>query len=183
MTYGIIVCNVHPQKEETNRTRLTMGGDKINIPMDCGTPTASLLTVELLLNSIISTPGAKFLGLDLKDFYLNTPMERPEFLRMKIDTFPEDEIEHYKLREKVDANGFLFIRVERGMYGLPHAGIIAQKLLEERLAKHGYRQSDHTPGLWIHDWRPISFSLIVNDFGVKDVGKEHADHLIKILGE
>ena len=71
-------------------------------------------------------------------------MERPEFLRMKIDTFPEDVIERYKLQEKVDANGFLFIRVERGMYGLPHAGIIAQKLLEERLTKHGYRQSDHT---------------------------------------
>ena len=109
MTYARIVCNVHPQKEETNRTRFTMGGANINIPMDCGTPTASLLTVKLLLNSIISTPGAKFLGLDLKDFYLNTPMKRPEFLRMKIDTFPEDVIEHYKLQEKVDANRFLFI--------------------------------------------------------------------------
>ena len=183
MTYARIVCNVRPQKAETNRTRLTMGGDKINVPMDCGTPTANLLTVKLLLNSIVSTPGAKFLGLDLKDFYLNTPMDRPEFLRMKIETFPEDVIEHYKLREKADPNGFIFIRVERGMYGLPHAGIIAQKLLEERLAKHGYHQSDKTPGLWTHVWRPISFSLIVDDFGVKYVGKEHADHLIKILEE
>ena len=69
------------------------------------------------------------------------------------------------------------------MYGLPHAGIIAQKLLEERLAKHGYHQSDKTPGLWTHVWRPISFSIIVDDFGVKYVGKEHADHLIKILEE
>ena len=69
------------------------------------------------------------------------------------------------------------------MYGLPHAGIIAQKLLEERLAKHGYCQSDHIPRLWIHDWRPISFSLIVDNFEVKYVGKEHADHLIKILEE
>ena len=74
MTYARIVCDVHPQKAETNRTQLTMGGDKINIPMDCGTPTASLITVKLLLNSVISTLGAKFLGLDLKDFYLNTPM-------------------------------------------------------------------------------------------------------------
>ncbi|MCP4746066.1 MAG: hypothetical protein GY874_07975, partial [Desulfobacteraceae bacterium] len=142
-----------------------------------------LLTVKLLLNSIISTPGAKFLGLDLKDFYLNTPMAHPEFLKMKLDTFPEDVIQHYGLRDKVDKNGNVYIRVERGMYGLPHAGIIAQKLLEERLAKHGYRQSDKTPGLWKHDWRPITFSLIVDDFGVKYVGKEHADHLIKILEE
>ena len=62
--------------------------------MDCGTPTANLLTVKLLLNSVVSTPGAKFLGLDLTDFYLNTPMDRPEFRRMKLETFPEDAIEH-----------------------------------------------------------------------------------------
>ena len=124
-----------------------MGGDRINVPMDCSTPTANLLTVKLLLNSVVSTPGVKFLGLDLKDFYLNTPMEWPEFLRMKIETFPEDVITHYNLRDKTDENGFIFIRVERGMYGLPHAGIIAQKLLEETLAKHGYHQSDKTPGL------------------------------------
>ncbi len=94
VTYGRILCNVRPQKEETNRTWLTMGGDKINIPMDCGTPMASLLTVKCLLNSIISTPGARFLGLDLKEFYLNTSLDRPEFLCMKINTFPEDFIEH-----------------------------------------------------------------------------------------
>ena len=102
---------------------------------------------------------------------------------MKIETSPEDVIEHYKLREKADENGFIFICVKQGMYGLPHAGIIAKNLLEERLAKHGYHQSDKTPGLWTHDWRPISFSLIVDDFGVKYVGKEHADNLIKILEE
>ena len=69
------------------------------------------------------------------------------------------------------------------MYGLPHAGIIAQKLLEERLAKHGYHQSKTTPGFWTHEWRPICFSLIVDDFGVKYVGKEHAMHLLNALKE
>ena len=69
------------------------------------------------------------------------------------------------------------------MYGLPHAGTIAQKLLEERSAKHGCHPSDKTPVLWTHDWRPISFSLIVDNFGVKYVGKEHVDHIIKIFEE
>ena len=64
------------------------------------------------------------------------------------------------------------------MYGLPQAGIIAQQLLEERLAKHGYCQSKTTPGLWRHDTRPISFSLVVDNFGVKYVGEEHAQHLL-----
>ena len=69
------------------------------------------------------------------------------------------------------------------MYGLPQAGIIAPKLLKKRLELHGYHQSDHTPGLWTHESRPISFSLIVDDFGVKYIGKEHADHLIAVLKE
>ncbi len=64
------------------------------------------------------------------------------------------------------------------MYGLPQAGIIAQQLLKERLQKHGYRQSQTTLGLWKHDTCPISFSLVVDNFGVKYVGKENAQYLL-----
>jgi hypothetical protein len=67
------------------------------------------------------------------------------------------------------------------MYGLLQAGIIAQLLLEQQLAKHGYRQSKTTPGFWKHNTRPISFSLIVNNFGVKYVGEEHAQHLLETV--
>eukprot|EP00804_Cyclotella_cryptica_P009055 CCRYP_003152-RA/>CCRYP_003152-RA protein AED:0.40 eAED:0.39 QI:0/0/0/1/0/0/2/0/398 len=69
------------------------------------------------------------------------------------------------------------------MYGLPQAGIIAQQLLEKRLALKGYRQSSITPGFWKHDWRPISFTLCVGDFGVKYVGIKHAQHLLQTLNE
>jgi hypothetical protein len=67
------------------------------------------------------------------------------------------------------------------MYGLPQAGILANKLLEKRLNAHGYFQHRHTPGLWAHRSRPIQFTLVVDDFGVKYVGKEHAEHLITVL--
>ena len=77
VTYEKIVCNVRPQKEETNRTRLTFGGNNTKTTIDCGTPTANLLTVKLLTNSIVSTPGEKFPVLDLEYFYLNAPMDRP----------------------------------------------------------------------------------------------------------
>ena len=147
VAYSRIVCNVRPHKEEVNRTRLTFGGSNLEVDMDCVTPTANLLTIKFLFNSVISTPGEKFLGLDLKDFYLNTPMDRPEFLKMKLSNFPADVIEHYNLNEKADSKGFIYVRCERGMYGLPHAGIIAHKLLEERLEKHGYTQSGMTPGV------------------------------------
>ena len=75
ITSGRFFCNVRPQKEEVFRTRLAVDGSRININMDCRTPTASLLTVKMLLNSVISTRGAKFMMLDIKDFYLNTPMD------------------------------------------------------------------------------------------------------------
>jgi hypothetical protein len=75
-TYARICCNERPEKADPDRTRITMGGDRINYPGDCGTPTADLLTVKILLNSIVSTQHAKFMTIDIKDFYLMTPMER-----------------------------------------------------------------------------------------------------------
>jgi len=67
------------------------------------------------------------------------------------------------------------------MYGLPQAGIIAQELLEERLMVAGYNQSKLTPGFWTHDWRPISFTLVVDDFGVKYINKDDVTHLLAAL--
>ena len=121
--------------------------------------------------------------ININDFYLNTPMERSEYLRMKIANFPDNVNDHYKLKDKVDAKGNLYVKCVKGMYGLPHAGIIAQKLLEELLNKAGYFQSNRTPGFWKRQWHPVSFSLIVDDVGVKYVGDEHAKHLTKVLKE
>ena len=103
-------------------------------------------------------------------------------MRMELKNFPEDVIEHYKLRD-IEKDGKVYVEISKGMYGLPQAGITAQELLDKRLLKHGYKQTQHTPGLWTHKWRPICFSLIVDDFGVKYVGKEHAEHLTKALGD
>jgi len=137
VTYGRIVCTYRDGKKDKYRTRITMGGNLINYPGDCGTPTADLLTVKLLLNSIVSTPHAKFMSIDIKDFYLKTPMIQYEYFRMKLDLFPADIIEEYELRNKVDANGYVHCEVRRGMYGLPQDGIIAQELLEKRLRMAG----------------------------------------------
>ena len=71
VTYDRIYCNVRPEKKDLNRVRMTVGGNRINYPGDCGTPTADLLTVKLLFNSIVSTPNAKFMSIDISNFYLN----------------------------------------------------------------------------------------------------------------
>eukprot|EP00804_Cyclotella_cryptica_P027931 CCRYP_003827-RA/>CCRYP_003827-RA protein AED:0.22 eAED:0.22 QI:0/0/0/1/1/1/3/0/649 len=85
--------------------RLTVGGNKIHFPGDCGTPTADMLTTKILLNSIISTQGARFMTIDIKDFYLNTPMARPEFMRLKLADIPEDFITLYNLRNLATPDG------------------------------------------------------------------------------
>jgi hypothetical protein len=65
------------------------------------------------------------------------------------------------------------------MYGLK--GLLANQLLQTRLAPFGYYPALHTPGLWLHKTRPISFTLVVDDFAVKYVGKQHAKHLRNAL--
>jgi hypothetical protein len=67
------------------------------------------------------------------------------------------------------------------MYGLPQAGILANKLLKKCLAKHSYFEQPHTPGLWKHESRPIWYNLAVDVFGIKYIGKEHHQHLYDAL--
>ena len=181
-TYGKFVCKIRPEKiKEPNRTRLTVGGNLINFDGEVGTPTADMLLIKILLNSVISTPGARFMTADISNFYLNTPMARYEYVKLKLTDIPLEVIHEYQLMDKVTPCGHVYVEVRKGMYGIPVAGLIAQELLEKRLNKEGYYQSTVVHGLWHHKWRPIKFTLVVDDFGVKYVGREHAEHLMSII--
>ena len=60
------------------------------------------------------------------------------------------------------------------MYGLAQAGLLANELLAKRMAKHGFNQTPHTPGLWKHQSKPIQFMLVVDDFGIKyEINRMH----------
>jgi hypothetical protein len=100
---------------------------------------------------------------------------------MKLDLFPKDIIDEYNLRDIVNSDGNVFCEVQRGMFGLSQAGIIAQELLEKCLHIAGYSQRKLTPGYWTHSWRPISFTLVVDDFGVKYINKDDVTHLLEGL--
>ena len=101
-------------------------------------PTAEMLVAEILLNSVISTKDAKFITIDISNFYLNSPLPRPEFVKIKINDIPEEIIKEYKLRKKVTSNSYIYIMATKGMDGLPQAGLISNELLDKRLNKHGY---------------------------------------------
>jgi hypothetical protein len=139
-----------------------------------------LTTAKILINSVISTLGAKLLVIDIDNFYLNTPLGRFKYMVINLSSLPQETIDKYDLIE-IAQDGKVYIEIQKGMYGLPHTGILTNELLQHNLAKDGYRPTQHTHGLWKHDTRPISFSLVVDDFGVKYVGREHAEHLMKCI--
>ena len=179
-TYLRVVCADRPHKEDPRRVRHTVGGDKIDYPFDVSTKTAGLVTAKIIINSTISTPGARFVGLDIKDFYLNNSMERHEYIRIPLSAIPQAIIDQYNLL-LIAHNGYVYVEIWKGMYGLPQAGRIANDNLIPHLAQHGYIQSKRIPGLFTHQTRPVAFCLIVDDFGAKYVGKEHALHLEQVL--
>ena len=88
----------------------------------------------------------------------------------------------HKLQDKIK-NGYIYMRIIRGIYGLPQAGRLANDLLKQRFAEKDYFEVDHTPGLFKHKWRPIWFTLVLDNFGIKYVGEEHRDHLLNILNK
>ena len=90
VTYGHFVCSVIPEKKEQNRTRFVVGGDRINYPGEVATPTECMLVAKLLFNSIVSTKGAKFMTMDISNFYLMTPLNRPEYIRINIRDVPDE---------------------------------------------------------------------------------------------
>eukprot|EP00804_Cyclotella_cryptica_P011350 CCRYP_016360-RA/>CCRYP_016360-RA protein AED:0.27 eAED:0.23 QI:0/0/0/1/0.5/0.33/3/0/674 len=177
VTYACIVVDYRPQKDDPNRVRITVGGNLITYPGELTTRTADLTTAKILWNSTISTPGARFACADIENMYLQTPMDRYEYMRIKANLIPDVFKDAYNLWDKI-YNDYVYMEIRRGCYGLPQAGILANKLLKKRLATDGYFELPHTPGLFKHISRPIQFSLVVDDFGIKYTGKQHLDHLI-----
>jgi hypothetical protein len=183
VTYGNCVCDYRPLKSEPYRVRLTVGGDKLPYDDDSGSPAASLLETKLIINSTISDSrrGARFLSADLKDHFLASPMKQPEYMKIKYKYFPADIRKKYELWKFVTADGYIYIRIKKGMYGLKQAALLAYQHLVKQLAPYGYRPCPYTTGLWKHDTRPTKFCLCVDDFGVKYFSKNDADHLLDAL--
>ncbi len=88
------------RKGRTQPNVITVGGNRINYPDKVATPTAEMLVAKMLFNSVISTKGARFMTIDISNFYLMTPLHRTKFIQIKISDIPVEVIREYKLREK-----------------------------------------------------------------------------------
>ena len=74
--------------------------------------------------------------IEISNFYLMTPLNRPQYIRIHIRYIPDEIIVEYRLKIKSEANGVVYIVANCGMYGLPQSGILAKDLLEKRLNKY-----------------------------------------------
>ena len=92
---------------------------------------------KLVINSALSQKYAKFVTFDVSNFYLQTPLNRPEYVRIKFSDIPQDFVDEYNLLAFV-RYGWVYFQINRGVYGLPQSSIISNNLLEKRLAEYGY---------------------------------------------
>jgi hypothetical protein len=91
-----------------------------------------MITVKLHLNSIISAKNARYCcTIDLKEFCLNRPMDQPEYMRMKLGDLPPNFVKLYNLKNLANNDGTIYVKIQKGMYGLPKEGIFVQNLLEK----------------------------------------------------
>jgi hypothetical protein len=89
ITYGKIVCDYKPHQKEKERVRLTVGGDRLDYSSDIATSTAGITTFKILINSTLSTKDAAMMMMDIKNYYLGTPLPRFEYMNILLSRFPE----------------------------------------------------------------------------------------------
>ena len=161
------------------RVRGTAGGDKVMYDGNVSADTASLQTIKLLWNATCSE-HANWMTIDIKDFYLGTPMDAPEYMKVSLRLIPTTIQQRYHLHT-IARDGHVLARIDKGIYGLPQAGILARQRLVSHLSTGGYYPCPSTPSLFRHHQRDIAFTLVVDDFGIKYQSHQDPKHLIELL--
>ena len=117
------------------------------------------------------------MSMDIKDYFVNTPIDTPEYMKVHYKHIPPDIWSRYNLNTKVTTDGYQYVKIKKGMYGLRQAAILAYQYLQKTLKPHGYYPVPGTVGMWKHQTRPIHFCLCVDDFGIKYFDKKDVQHL------
>ncbi len=112
--------------------------------------TADINTKKLHWDSVLSTPNAKYMCLDIKIFYLTATLEYFEYIKMPLTLFPSWIVEQYDLKTHAK-DGWVYLEMRRAVWGLSQVGILANKRLRHKLAPFGYYECVNTPGLWYHE--------------------------------
>ena len=114
--------SIKPNKAETHRVRITVGGDKLSYDGPTAMQCASLITTKILLNSFFSTILAMFMCTDIHNFYYNTPMVYFEYMKLHLSMFLQEIIEQYNLKDCISVDRYVCMKIRKGITGLKQAG-------------------------------------------------------------
>jgi hypothetical protein len=109
------------------------------------------------------------------DIAITAKLEYFEYMQMPLESFPIWIQNQYNLK-MLAYKRFVHLELQWAVWGLPQAGIPANKCLQGKLTLFQYFKHVSTPGLWYHKTWPISFTLVVDDFRVKYVNQEDVHH-------
>ena len=103
-------------------------------------------------------------------------MDDAKYMWVTLKYLPEKIIESYYLCGNIH-NGWVLVKIKRGMHGLPQSGNLAYDQLVENLAPYAYHPFRFPPVLQRHETQHVTFCPTVDNFGIKYVGEEHDEHL------
>ena len=171
--------------EKSRRVRGTFGGDRCSYDGPTSSPVADIVVIKIHWHSAISDrrnygTNTRYATIDLKDFYLGSKLPTPGWIRVHIKNIPETVLLKYDLQQYIVDSHILF-RVDGTMYGHPAAGRLSNEDLVTLLAADGYIQDPAIPCLFKHITSNISFTLVVDDFGVKFTDMADFDNLVTVL--
>ena len=161
--YTSVLCEHRLGKSDPNDTCINIYGTNVKWDGYVGTKNVSLKLFKFTINSVLLRKEAQFSTFDIGNLYLDTPMQKPESVKIQFYNIPREFVDTYNLTMYVH-NGRVYFEIIRSAYGLPQSVILANTLLHKQLEKEGYYETQARPGLWRHKWRPIMFCLIVDYF-------------------
>jgi hypothetical protein len=103
-----------------------VGGKIFDYSGDVATSTADITSFKILINSTLSTENASMMMMEIKNYYIGTPLSRFEYLKMVLSRFPEEIIQKYNLNA-LAVKGWVYIEIRKCMYGLKQAGLLANQ--------------------------------------------------------
>jgi mRNA-degrading endonuclease RelE of RelBE toxin-antitoxin system len=124
ITYGKIVCDYKPHKKENECVRLPIGGYRLEYSVDVATSTTDITAFKILINSTLSTKDAAMVMMDINNYYLGTPLPWFEYMKMPLSRFTEEIVQKYNLNA-LAVDGWVYIEIREGVYGLKQAGLLA----------------------------------------------------------
>ena len=120
---------------------MTVGGNHLQYNGKTSTELAGLETIKIHLNSTISTKNAKYAATDIRNFYTNSKLDLPEYIRIHLSLIPQEIIEEYDAMKFVDINGYVYVEVTGVMYGLAQSGRIANQDLQLPFTRPAYKRT------------------------------------------